>query len=56
MKKEDMGEIATFGLIALVIGAWLGYWINSGLIRRNAIELSCAFYDTKTGEFKWGQQ
>jgi hypothetical protein len=54
MKKEDMAEIATFGLVTLVIGVWLGYWIGAGLLHRKAIEQDCAFYDSKTGEFRWG--
>lgn len=46
-------------IIALFISTaaasvWLGYGLANSTIRKNAIEQSCAHYDGKTGEFKWG--
>lgn len=38
-----------------VFGAWLGYGLASRNAHNSAIELDCAHYDMKTGEFKWGQ-
>ena len=55
MTKDDMNEMATFGLIALVIGIWFGYGIGNYFFHRQAIQQECAHYDGKTGEFKWGQ-
>ena len=52
--EQIRGPLATT-LVAILVGAWFGYLIASGVSRRNAIEQSCAFYDGKTGEFKWGQ-
>ena len=51
--KIRSGLAAAFVLI--LVGAWLGYFIASRTIRTNAIQNVCAYYDTKTGEFKWGQ-
>ena len=55
MTKTEMSEIATFGLITLVIGVWVGYWMNGNFLHKQAIQQECAHYDGKTGEFKWGQ-
>jgi len=38
-----------------VFGAWLGYGLANRTAHNSAIELDCAHYDMKTGEFKWGQ-
>ena len=52
--EQIRGPLATT-LVAILVGAWFGYLIASGYCHRNAVEQSCAFYDGKTGEFKWGQ-
>lgn len=39
----------------LLVGSWFGYFIAAHNSHSNAIEQSCAYYDGKTGEFKWGQ-
>ena len=52
--EQIRGPLATT-LVAILVGTWFGYLIASGVSRRNAVEQSCAFYDGKTGEFKWGQ-
>ena len=52
--EQIRGPLATT-LVAILVGAWFGYFIASHNSHRNAVEQSCAFYDGKTGEFKWGQ-
>lgn len=48
---------AVAGMVGLLlVGSWFGYAIASRNIRSNAIGQECAHYDTRTGEFKWGQQ
>jgi len=54
VKEDDLKEMATFGLIALFIGSWLGFWINGYLLRKQAVQNECGYYDNKTAEFKWG--
>lgn len=39
-----------------IVGLWFGYALAYRMIRTNAIQQECAHYDTKTGEFTWGQQ
>ena len=52
--EQIRGPLATT-LVAILVGAWFGYLIASGNSHRHAIEQSCAFYNSKTGEFTWGQ-
>jgi hypothetical protein len=52
--EDDRKEVATFGLITLIIGVWFGFLINGYLLRKQAVQNECAHYDGKTGEFKWG--
>ena len=55
MNVEQIRGPLAGALGALLVGAWFGYFIASHNSHRNAIEQSCAYYDGKTGEFKWGQ-
>lgn len=45
--------VVLFGLV--MVGAWIGYGMAHYTMHRYAIEQNCAYYDMKTGEFKWGQ-
>lgn len=40
--------------VGLLLGLYLGYALANQTIRNNAIQQACAYYDSKTGEFKWG--
>ena len=55
MNVEQIRGPLAAAMGALLVGAWFGYFIASHNSHRNAVEQSCAFYDGKTGEFKWGQ-
>lgn len=37
----------------MMFGAWIGYGLANGTAHKAAIALDCAYYDGKTGEFKW---
>ena len=55
MNDEQIYGPLAAALGALLVGAWLGYVIASLNSHRNAIDQNCAFYNSKTGEFTWGQ-
>ena len=42
--------IATFA-----IGVWCGMVLTWSEAKTNAVKQSCGYYDSRTGEFKWGQ-
>lgn len=52
---EAIREKVAYAFVLILVGAWLGYAIAYRIIRNSAIQQDCAHYDTKTGEFKWGQ-
>jgi len=54
MIKEILKDWIAWCIVGMV-GVWMGYGLANNTIRKNAIEQSCAHYDGKTGEFKWGQ-
>lgn len=54
MIKQEWMDTA-IAVMLVVVGAWFGYALASSTARKNAIDQSCAHYDAKTGEFKWGQ-
>lgn len=39
----------------ILVGAWAGYALATSTARKAAITQACAFYDSRTAEFKWGQ-
>ena len=51
IKRNELVFVITF---ALAVGVTFGCIITSKYAHRSAIEQSCAHYDGKTGEFKWG--
>ena len=55
MNESEVRKAVALAMGLVLVGAWLGYFIASRTIRTNAIQNVCAYYDTKTGEFKWGQ-
>lgn len=54
MNVEGIREKVAYTLVLILVGAWLGYALADRAIRHNAIQNECAYYDGKTGEFKWG--
>jgi len=49
-------QIRSFcALAAFFVGAFISWGITRSYAHNNAIQQSCAYYDMKTGEFKWGQ-
>jgi hypothetical protein len=51
IKRNELAFVITF---ALAIGVSFGCVVTSKYAHRSAIEQSCAHYDARTGEFKWG--
>jgi len=51
---EGIRKEVAIALVGLLVGAWLGYALAYRIVRTNAIQQDCAYYDGKTGEFKWG--
>lgn len=51
IKRNELAFVITF---ALAIGVSFGCVVTSKYAHRSAIEQSCAHYDMRTGEFKWG--
>ena len=43
-------------LAALLVGAWFGWFIASRSAHAMAVQNTCGYYDSRTGEFKWGTQ
>jgi len=52
---QDVRKELAASVVLLLVGAWFGYFLANRSIRTNAIQQECAHYDSKTGEFKWGQ-
>lgn len=55
MNESEVRTKVAAALVLVLVGVWFGYFIANRTVRTNAIQNECAFYDTKTGEFKWGQ-
>lgn len=55
MNVTQIRQTVAMALAVLLVGIWAGYGLANGTIRKAAIAQSCAFYDSKTAEFKWGQ-
>ena len=55
MNVGDVRKEVAAAIVLLLAGTWFGYLLANRSIRTNAIQQECAYYDTKTGEFKWGQ-
>lgn len=51
IKKNELTFVVVF---ALALGVTLGCIIASKYAHNAAIQNECAHYDTRTGEFKWG--
>ena len=54
MNVQDVRKELAASVVLLLGGVWFGYFIASRSVRTNAIQQECAHYDSKTGEFKWG--
>lgn len=55
MNESEVRKAVAGALVFILVGVWFGYFIASRTVRTNAIQNVCAYYDSKTGEFKWGQ-
>mgnify|MGYP006275726645 CR=1 FL=1 len=53
MNVEAIRAKVAYAFICILVGAWAGYALAYRVIRTNAIQNDCAYYDGKTGEFKW---
>ena len=56
MNVEDKREAVAFAALALLVGAWFGWFIAERSAHAMAVQQDCAHYDSRTGEFKWGTQ
>jgi hypothetical protein len=56
MNVEGIRKEVAIAMLALLVGAWVGYFFASRTAQHSAIQQDCAHYDSKTGEFKWGTQ
>ena len=55
MNVQNIRVEVAASVVLLLVGVWLGYFLANRTIRNNAIQQECAHYDSKTGDFKWGQ-
>ena len=55
MNVQDVRKELAASVVLLLVGVWFGYFLANRNIRNNAIQQECAHYDSKTGEFTWGQ-
>ena len=55
MNVQDVRKELAASVVLLLVGVWFGYFIANRTIRINAIQQECAHYDSKTGDFTWGQ-
>lgn len=55
MNVQDVRKELAASVVLLLVGVWFGYFIANRTIRTNAIQQECAHYDSKTGDFTWGQ-
>ena len=54
MNVEGVRKELAIAMVALLVGAWFGWFIASRSAHAMAIQQDCAHYDSRTGEFKWG--
>ena len=55
MNVQNIRVEVAASVVLLLVGVWFGYFLANRTIRNNAIQQECAHYDSKTGDFKWGQ-
>ena len=54
MNVQNIRVEVAASVVLLLVGVWFGYFLANRTIRTNAIQQECAHYDSKSGEFTWG--